>query len=747
SLLILDNLETLWEPVESRNDIEEFLSMLADIQDLALIITMRGAERPDKVKWTRPFLMPLSPLTQDAAQKMFLDIADGSEDEIENVNKILAITDNLPLAINLLAHLVDHEDCRAVLACWEQDKTSMVSEGFDRRSNLDLSISLSLSSPRIVALPKSKQLLELLSILPDGLAMIDLQQSHIPLDIFQCKSALLQNTLAYVDEHNHLKVLVPIREYMQKHHPLDMNLVRLILHHFLQLLDIYHTTYDKNQSEHQTVARISANYANILGVLRKGLQPGGHSDKVELVNSIYGLCYLRYFGLVSGRGKIDLMDEVQGFLPDLCDHRLEVYLVVQLFSTIGHHISPDPNLLIENAYKHLEYVNDSDLKCHFYDALTHYYLGHKYDITAASHAAQNCLALATSTGNTKRQSQAWCRLAWVKWQLGEYHMGQKYAYESRRLARISGNLYREAQGLEMEASCWIAIGRYEQGVLLCNQGRELLALAGISGGDLDHTILTTQAEAHRLKSEYEAARKIHIYILKETPVEKDVYVHAAALMNIAELDICMDTEIEEAKGNLTQAKILFDMIQSPRLRQWCDVLEADLQLKEGHLLRAQKVFIDNLQFSWGKHNDIVSFCLAKLADFKYWKRGSKWTWTTVLTWNVLFLICSVKSTELLNIYKALLFLGKGFFAIEDPPTAVSLVETALAGFTQLDVHQSRAESMLWLGEYVYEHSNFSGAIEYWGRAMPLFQISSQMSDYVAVKNKVLKLKDNIDSCQ
>jgi Cdc6-like AAA superfamily ATPase len=38
SLLILDNLETLWEPLSSRGDIEEFLSRLTDVQHLALIV-------------------------------------------------------------------------------------------------------------------------------------------------------------------------------------------------------------------------------------------------------------------------------------------------------------------------------------------------------------------------------------------------------------------------------------------------------------------------------------------------------------------------------------------------------------------------------------------------------------------------------------------------------------------------------------------------------------------------------------
>lgn len=38
SLLILDNLEQLWEPAETRRDIEEFLSLLTDVGHLALLV-------------------------------------------------------------------------------------------------------------------------------------------------------------------------------------------------------------------------------------------------------------------------------------------------------------------------------------------------------------------------------------------------------------------------------------------------------------------------------------------------------------------------------------------------------------------------------------------------------------------------------------------------------------------------------------------------------------------------------------
>ncbi|KAJ7865798.1 P-loop containing nucleoside triphosphate hydrolase protein, partial [Mycena leptocephala] len=161
SLLILDNLETPWEPMQSRPGVEEFLSRLTDVPHLALIITMRSAERPAKVRWTHPFLLPLQPLTDHAAQQIFIDIADNSHNP-EEMNQLLRFTDNMPLAVDLMAHLVDYEGFSNVLARWETEKTSLLSAGYDRKSNLDASIRLSLSSPRITS--GSKKLLSLLSI-------------------------------------------------------------------------------------------------------------------------------------------------------------------------------------------------------------------------------------------------------------------------------------------------------------------------------------------------------------------------------------------------------------------------------------------------------------------------------------------------------------------------------------------------------------------------------------------------------
>jgi hypothetical protein len=48
-LLILDNLETLWEPVQSRGKIEEFLSLLTGVDHLALVV---GLKDFSPVLWT-----------------------------------------------------------------------------------------------------------------------------------------------------------------------------------------------------------------------------------------------------------------------------------------------------------------------------------------------------------------------------------------------------------------------------------------------------------------------------------------------------------------------------------------------------------------------------------------------------------------------------------------------------------------------------------------------------------------------
>jgi hypothetical protein len=374
SFLILDNLETVWEPTDSRGNINEFLSLLTDVEHLALMvggvllsfslllmtlqITMRGAERPAKVQWTRPFLLPLRPLELEAARQTFIDIADTVHNPVE-IDKVLFLTDNMPLAINLLAHLVDSESCSSVLSRWEQEKTSLISDGYDQRSSLDFSIQLSLSSPRIECLPQSRHLLSLLSMLPDGLSDLELVHSRLPInDVLACQAVLIQTALAYKDGQKRLKALVPIREYMHKHQPPGEHLVEPLFKYFREKLELF-AEVNETISMSRTVAQIVANFANIQNVLQSGLQPG-HSS---LKDTIYCICYLNQFCRLSSRGTIPLFHAIHDVIPDISDPRLEAYVIMEFLSSWGYFARSNPDGLVAQGLEHFEHLDEADMKC------------------------------------------------------------------------------------------------------------------------------------------------------------------------------------------------------------------------------------------------------------------------------------------------------------------------------------------------------------------------------------------------
>ncbi|KAJ7292471.1 P-loop containing nucleoside triphosphate hydrolase protein, partial [Mycena rebaudengoi] len=230
SLLVLDNFETTWEPTFTRAEVEDCISLLTEVPQLALLITMRGTERPGKTQWTRPFLRPLIPLSDSAAHQIFVDIVEDHH-EPEKVQQLLDLTDNLPLAVTLMATVIGYEGCDRTLSRWKEQNTHLLSDGCDQRSSLDISIMLSYSGLRMTH--GAQQLLSLLSMLPDGLSDADLIQSGLPIEnVLASKSTLIQVSLAHVDNGQRLKSLVPVREYIQRVHPPSLTLKIPLRQHF-----------------------------------------------------------------------------------------------------------------------------------------------------------------------------------------------------------------------------------------------------------------------------------------------------------------------------------------------------------------------------------------------------------------------------------------------------------------------------------------------------------------------------------
>ena len=146
---------------------------------------------------------------------------------------------------------------------------------------------------------------------------------------------------------------------------------------------------------------------------------------------------------------------------------------------------------------------------------------------------------------------------------------------------MSADLYGEAQALCTEALCLFMLGNYKQSISLCNRGQDLLALCEMSCSDIDNNLMSCQAEVHRHKSEYIEAHNIRTQILHKVSVDKELYSHAWALLNIAEIDLSANAPKSDIQRNIDIAQTLLHGIADFRLLEWGK--QADLHLRDGDM--------------------------------------------------------------------------------------------------------------------------------------------------------------------
>ncbi|KAF8199286.1 hypothetical protein K438DRAFT_683984 [Mycena galopus ATCC 62051] len=732
-LLILDNLETTWEPSASRSGVEDLISLLTDIPHLALIVTMRGAERPAGVRWTHPFMQPLGPLSQEAARKIFAEIADDGHEPNE-VDLLLKFADNMPLAVDLMAHLVDYEGCAHILARWDTEKTTLLSEGKDKRSNLDASIAVSLSSPRLTSQPGARDLLSLLSILPDGLSDIQLGHSNLPIpNILACRAVLLGTSLVHYDGKKRLKSLVPIREYMQHFHPAPQSVIQPLERHFHMLLDMYRR-YKGSYQIADIVTEITLNFGNIHHILQRGLTP----QNPGLVDSITCTLALNGFSRLTSHGWDVLMDSVQALIqPD--DHRLRVQFLTELFNSSNSRLIQDAELLASEAKLHLQTLNDPSLGSHLYCALGNYYGSYTNYSSVGIQCFEKALTLAEDAGDKNQQGSILINPALKKWVMGEYDTGLVLAHKAHSLGKLCGNYYTQANALRVEAMCCQGLGNLKHSLVLLETARDLLKFCGMGGGALETQIRIAEAEAYLQKSEYAEAKRIHTEIGQGISEEQEREDYAYVLMNLALINV----EIGGNKGDILQklemGQAIFSGVGHFSGSFFSEMILGDVQLREGNFSAAKKLFQKCLHWGWTAHADVSSYCLERMADIGRWGTVNfDWTSTSVFV----YFAFARKVKQKLAMYKALCFLGDVFLANEDEASAENLFTVALEAFTYMDVHRSRGDCMLRLGDIAWHRGEKAGAAVLWGEAGPLFARSQRMEDVEQIEKRLSGCKQD-----
>ncbi|KAJ7800112.1 P-loop containing nucleoside triphosphate hydrolase protein [Mycena olivaceomarginata] len=357
-LLVLDNLETPWEPLESRGQVEDFLSLLTDIPSLALLVTMRGAERPGKVKWHRPFLAPLEPLSASASRQIFLEVADDpASGEESALHDLLDLSGSLPLAVSLMASIASFEGYSGTLSRWQIENIALLSDGHDKRSNLEKSIVLSLSSPRLSSSPHAKYLLALLSLLPDGIRAEELMASHVPIpDIRQSQTLLLRTSLAHMDTKGRIKALSPIREYIRRVHPPSAPISRPLRIYFQDLLELWHSTRQLPSGN------LSSQLVGYLGNINTLMLNGLITDDRAALKAIgYSIVTLDEFSAVMIKGNSPLFQRLPHLIEVTGDPVLRWRYGRRCLRNPDslHSLSEDPDVWIEDGAKYFGSGNHS----------------------------------------------------------------------------------------------------------------------------------------------------------------------------------------------------------------------------------------------------------------------------------------------------------------------------------------------------------------------------------------------------
>jgi tetratricopeptide (TPR) repeat protein len=262
-VLALDNLETPWEG--ELEETEKLLLALKAAPNLALVISLRGAQRPAGLG-AKSIRVPQ--LDEAAATDLFCQIADAKHDD-PSLAPLLALLDGVPLAITLLAHVAEGASLASVLAAWQQKQTALLArDGVKpgRETSWRVSVALSVESRRMT--DEARRLLALLGRLPDGVAVADLD-ALLPEKGHEAAVTLVHVGLAY-DDKNRVRVLAPVREYARTEVPPAPDDIAVARGHYAKLgKELGSQTASGKGAE--VLARFAPELANIDAMLREGL--------------------------------------------------------------------------------------------------------------------------------------------------------------------------------------------------------------------------------------------------------------------------------------------------------------------------------------------------------------------------------------------------------------------------------------------------------------------------------------------
>lgn len=289
SLLVLDNLETPWEPADQRGTTEATLSELAQTPGLSLLASFRGREWVKEPGWTSYYVEPLPHIE---SEKLFAQVAGGWVLSDQHLQQFLDALGGIPLAIQLVARRAHGRT--ALEPLWREwgriGVEFATNPAFEPgpQTSLARSIRLSIQSSRIST--PAMRLFSLLGALPQGLSR-DSVEALLGEHAFAAEERLLNLGLA-VERNTRIDLLPPIRDFATRYRKTTETDALDVTNHFVALTkELGEGIMQKGDSD--AAVRVEQDFRNVESVIRGELLAKRRAPFLAVADTIYQVAILR----------------------------------------------------------------------------------------------------------------------------------------------------------------------------------------------------------------------------------------------------------------------------------------------------------------------------------------------------------------------------------------------------------------------------------------------------------------------
>jgi tetratricopeptide (TPR) repeat protein len=504
TLLVLDNAETPWE-----GDVpgtEQALEDLAGGPGLVLVASLRGRQRPFRPQWREAIY--LEPLTAADARKVFLAVAGQRFADDPNLDGLLAAQDGLPLAVELLAYVAEAEpDLAGLLQRWADKRGAILAEAGSARTelgvNTEASFELSIGGPRMS--DQARRLLSMLGVLPDGVAHDDVE-ALLP-GIGVDAAAVLRRVGLAFDEAGRLRMLQPIRDHVQRHHPPQTDDLARAIDHYGQLARTLAPTVGWPGGA-EASRQLAGERANLETMIQQGLKTS------EPALSIQAALAMNQFMRHSGLGSSNLLEEAGTAAASVSDSSSQAAVLFSLGDLATYRSDRSAAQAYLNQALQLfeqggDVLGQANAICRLGDLATRF----SEDEQAEAHYEQ-ALSLYEQVNNVLGQANSILGLAHVALRSSEDEQAKAH-YEQALV------LYRERRDILGQANCILGLGRvalwhseneqakvhFEQALMLFEQVGSLVG-QGACLQDLGDLALRS-SEDEQAKAHYEQALSLY----------------------------------------------------------------------------------------------------------------------------------------------------------------------------------------------------------------------------------------------